>query len=569
MSDQSDSLRHSEVEHTNFLSECIGSLLLDTEYSDVTFIVEDERLSAHKLILASSCDYFRALLRGGMRESTQKEIVLPGPPLGAFKLLLSYVYTGHLSLGALKEDVILEVLELAHQYGFEKLQEALCRYLQEILSVRNVCMVYDKAQLFHLDQLSETCCRFMDRHAEAVLQSKPFLQLSTAALAAMLSRDSFFVKEIEIFEAVRRWRAERPDDEDVSSILKAVRLPLIETADLLNVVRGSGLIPADQLLDAIHRKTECRDVDLNYRGSKLPEENVATASHFAQVLTGEPRSDLLEPKTNRKYDIDRGFTKHSIDDGEGITIALGEPSIINHVVLRLWDKDPRSYSYYVEVSMNLKDWYRVIDHSNYLCRSLQKLYFEPRVVNYIRVVGTHNAANNLFHLVSFEAMYTERQFKLSQGIYVPEENVASVGKEACVIEGVSRNRHTLIDGNFTSYDWDSGYTCHQVGAGSIIVQLPQPYMVDSMRMLLWDWDSRAYSYYIETSTDMKEWTRVADRTSQRCRSWQILTFKPLPVVFIKIVGTANTANEVFHCVHFECPAQVRSLEECPASGHDV
>lgn len=28
------------------------------------------------------------------------------------------------------------------------------------------------------------------------------------------------------------------------------------------------------------------------------------------------------------------------------------------------------------------------------------------------------------------------------------------------------------------------------------------------------------------------------------------------MVFIKIVGTANSANEVFHCVHFECPSQL-------------
>jgi hypothetical protein len=36
-------------------------------------------------------------------------------------------------------------------------------------------------------------------------------------------------------------------------------------------------------------------------------------------------------------------------------------------------------------------------------------------------------------------------------------------------------------------------------------------------------------------------------------SWQILTFSPRIVVFIRICGTHNTANEVFHCVHFECP----------------
>jgi BTB/POZ domain-containing protein 9 len=39
-----------------------------------------------------------------------------------------------------------------------------------------------------------------------------------------------------------------------------------------------------------------------------------------------------------------------------------------------------------------------------------------------------------------------------------------------------------------------------------------------------------------------------------CRSWQHITFPRRPVVFIRIVGTHNTANEVFHCVHLECPA---------------
>ncbi|KIH65602.1 hypothetical protein ANCDUO_04078 [Ancylostoma duodenale] len=39
------------------------------------------------------------------------------------------------------------------------------------------------------------------------------------------------------------------------------------------------------------------------------------------------------------------------------------------------------------------------------------------------------------------------------------------------------------------------------------------------------------------------------------RSWQLLELAAaVPVVFVKIVGTHNSANEVFHCVHFECPA---------------
>jgi hypothetical protein len=59
---------------------------------------------------------------------------------------------------------------------------------------------------------------------------------------------------------------------------------------------------------------------------------------------------------------------------------------------------PRSYSYYIEVSMDQKDWVRVVDHTKHLCRSWQNLYFPPRVVRFIRIVGTHNTVNKVRNL---------------------------------------------------------------------------------------------------------------------------------------------------------------------------
>jgi len=63
-------------------------------------------------------------------------------------------------------------------------------------------------------------------------------------------------------------------------------------------------------------------------------------------------------------------------------------------------------------------------------------------------------------------------------------------------------------------------------------------------MLLWDCDGRCYSYYVEVSNDHQQWVRVADKTDEACRSWQVIVFEPRPVTFVKIVGTHNTANEV-------------------------
>ena len=50
-----------------------------------------------------------------------------------------------------------------------------------------------------------------------------------------------------------------------------------------------------------------------------------------------------------------------------------------------------------------------------------------------------------------------------------------------------------------------------------MVQLAQPYMLSSLRMLLWDCDYRHYSYYVEVSLNYWNWDTVADRTRDACR----------------------------------------------------
>lgn len=133
---------------------------------------------------------------------------------------------------------------------------------------------------------------------------------------------------------------------------------------------------------------------------------------------------------------------------------------------------------------------------------------------YVRVVGVYNSMNRSFHLVSFACLYTLKSFKLTNRDIIgggtllltlplvisvcppanlhlslwslslspaPEENVASIAASATVLDGVSRSRNALLNGSTRDYDWDSGYTCHQLGSGCIMVQLAQPYMISSMR----------------------------------------------------------------------------------------
>lgn len=567
-----------EVDHRDQLSGNIGSLYMSEEFSDVTLILGKERIPGHKVILGSGSQYFRALLFGGLKESHEKEVEIKDvESIESFKLLLCYLYTGRMSLSSLKEDVILDILGLTHKFGFQNLEDSIVFYLRHILSISNVCLLYDASLLYGLTPLAKECLSYVDKNALDVMHHESFYQLSPSSLKEMIERDSFCAQEIDIFKSVKGWIQRNPDEkESIQDILSCVRLPLMELEELMEVVRPCDFVSANAILDAVKSKCDARNrpQDLGYRGFMLPEENVACLKYEAKVEKGEQGYYLLNGDTHN-YDFDKGFARHAIEENQvtGIVIKLGMRCIINHIKMLLWDKDHRNYSYYIEVSMDdeeedmdKKKWTRIIDHQNYFCRSWQHLYFTQCVAKYINIVGTKNTANRVFHAVSFECMFTEKPFEVHResGLLIPSFNVASISNSACVIEGVSRSRNALINGDWDNYDWDTGYTCHQVGSGAIVIQLPQPYWIDSMRLLLWDIDSRTYSYYIEVSIDQTNWHLVHDRRDGSCRSWQWINFPGRAVVYIRIVGTHNTANEVFHCVHFECPAQVPVAEHVQA-----
>ena len=55
-----------------------------------------------RLFYNSIFEFFRALLYGGLRESHEEEVEIKDTNLIAFKVLLRYIYTGHVSLSTEK-----------------------------------------------------------------------------------------------------------------------------------------------------------------------------------------------------------------------------------------------------------------------------------------------------------------------------------------------------------------------------------------------------------------------------------------------------------------------------------
>ena len=127
----------------------------------------------------------------------------------------------------------------------------------------------------------------------------------------------------------------------------------------------------------------------------VEDVNLAQECHGAEVLLGEFGETLFNGEYSC-YDLERGFTRHLIEeeDKPGIVIGLHKPSIINTIRLLLWDKDPRSYSYKVECSLDNQNWTQIVDYSSYFCRSWQRIHFTPKVIRYpflFNFIGPYSA----------------------------------------------------------------------------------------------------------------------------------------------------------------------------------
>lgn len=181
---------------------------MNTKHSDVSFVVENTIIPAHKTILSARSSYFEKLFTGGFTEATQSEINLE-VPLDAFKVVLRFIYTGCMSLNSLNVNQIIGVYGLVDLYNLE-LKESIQKFLEVLLSVENCFEILNAASLYSLDDLIQTCFTFMDGQSMELIKHETFKTISSTLLCTLLKRDTFYAPEIDIFVAVKDWIINNP-----------------------------------------------------------------------------------------------------------------------------------------------------------------------------------------------------------------------------------------------------------------------------------------------------------------------------------------------------------------------
>lgn len=136
----------------------IRALVNDDEFSDITFIIENQQVFAHRAILAARCPPFAAMLRSGMRESVEGVIPIPNIRRAVFLLLLEFIYCDSVKV-PLEESI--ELYIAADLYDLERLRDVCCTVVRRHLSPENAGPMLQSASENHCQVLKEHIMKYV------------------------------------------------------------------------------------------------------------------------------------------------------------------------------------------------------------------------------------------------------------------------------------------------------------------------------------------------------------------------------------------------------------------------
>ncbi|KAL7865749.1 hypothetical protein SRHO_G00109960 [Serrasalmus rhombeus] len=305
----------------------------DKTLCDVTLVPGDsnETFQVHRVIMASSSDYFKAMFTGGMKEQELEEIKLHGVSTTGLKNIIEFIYTSHLSLNL---STLQDTLEAASFLQVLPVLNFCNQLLSSEVTIENCAEVERIASDLLLEDVQTHVYNFVCQNFAALVQNERFLQLSEATIAYALSSDSLKgFSEMELYRAARAWLAHKPSERRPAaySLMRHVRFPLMTPAELLQISQedqtdegNDGEKKAEEPF--MRSNTACVNLLLeasNYQmlpflQPALQTERTCIRSDTTHLLAlgGVMRQQLVVSKELRLYDEEGGGTWRALQPME-------------------------------------------------------------------------------------------------------------------------------------------------------------------------------------------------------------------------------------------------------------
>ncbi|XP_053305081.1 kelch-like protein 36 [Spea bombifrons] len=206
-------------------------------FCDIILVADDQKVPAHRSLLAACSDYFNSMFTIGMKEAHQKEVELVGASYIGLKAVIDFLYNSDLSLDGGNIDY---VLETAHLLQLWKVVDFCCEYLENEVNEDNYLYLQELASIYSLERLGSYIDTFVLRNYGTLSFTTDFLQnVSGQKLCQYLTSNQVqHVSEHDLLQSALQWLTHCPDRESQAyQVLQNIRFQLIPKSDLLHRVK--------------------------------------------------------------------------------------------------------------------------------------------------------------------------------------------------------------------------------------------------------------------------------------------------------------------------------------------
>lgn len=225
----------------------MDQLRKNEELCDVELVVDTQCFRAHRVVLAASSMYFRAMFCRQMAESGQRRIVMQGVEAEALSALIKFTYTCVLEIN---EENAQSLLAASNFLQMLHARRACCKFLQERLDVINCLDVADFAEFQSCDDLLEAALTYSRRHFADVSRTERFAHISFSRIKHFVTSNDLRLSSGEeaVFSALVQWTQQSPNDRanHFFELLDSVKLPLLGQEFFAVEVAANPLISSNE-----------------------------------------------------------------------------------------------------------------------------------------------------------------------------------------------------------------------------------------------------------------------------------------------------------------------------------
>uniref|UniRef100_A0A8C6WN62 Si:rp71-68n21.9 n=1 Tax=Neogobius melanostomus TaxID=47308 RepID=A0A8C6WN62_9GOBI len=284
-----ESLKHACMkQNTTLCMFCTGldSFRTTDVLCDVVLFPGDstERFPVHRVIMASSSDYFKAMFTGGMREQGMTEIKLHGVTKLGLRNIIDFIYTSKVSLDM---GNLQDTLEAAN---FLQVMPVL-RFCNQLLCSEDV--------LANIE--------FVSQNLSSLLESGLHLLLSARTMAKALSSNSLEgFTEMQLYQIAKDWiDHDAPNrHSSIHTLMRHIRFPLMSPTDLIHISQsGDSLMHTDAAcVNLLLEASNYQMMPFMQPGLQTERTQIRSNSTHILALGGVMRQQLVVSRELRLYD---------------------------------------------------------------------------------------------------------------------------------------------------------------------------------------------------------------------------------------------------------------------------